>query len=155
MFAFPCCHMQSRAFQISSSGEFDPLGSNLAQKCTYQLKSEQEFKKLFVSMTCLPTAHRLGHSDLAWMHGLGSQQCLKRTNLCHHGFLRGSTGGGIWMSGTSCPGAPGLSQSSALEWLPQDTALQCESHRLQPGLVKTLPETDGDEHLRSSGVPAP
>lgn len=61
MFAFP---IQSRAFQISSSGEFDPRGSNLAQKCTYQLKSEMEFKKLFVSMTCLPTAHRLGHRDL-------------------------------------------------------------------------------------------
>lgn len=142
---FPACPIQSRAFQISSSREFDPL----AKKCTYQLKSEQEFRKLFVSMTCLPTAHRLVYSDLlrcmAWdlssvskeptcaimgscearqMGGFGCVEHLAEEHLASHSavFLNGSHGT------QSCSvRAPGCSQAWSKLFLKQMEMLPLSS----------------------------
>lgn len=120
MFAFP---IRSRAFQISSSGAFDLILHRNAltsssqkwnlRSCLYQWPV---FRLLIGldTVTCLD----------AWP---GISAVSQRTNLCHQGFLWGKTDGGIWMCGTSCWGAPGFSRCFVLEWLTQDTTLQCES----------------------------
>lgn len=96
-----------------------------------------------MSMTCLPAAHRLGHSDLLRCMAWDLSSVSKEPTCASMSSCEARQMGGFGCVEHLAEEHLASVQCSVFEWLAQDTALQCENPRLQPGLVKTLPETDG------------